>query len=79
MTWQALHSAWRVLVAAGEQNEFVQVLHPMNVNSCKLKIDKYFLEIEAHPYLLDHVSDHKGNKPTYLRLRIHSSVLPSQL
>lgn len=37
----------------------------MNVNSCKLKIEKYFLETVAAPNLPYHFSDHEGVEMAY--------------
>lgn len=44
-------------------------MFPMNVNSCKLKIEKYFLETVVVQHLPYHFSDHKGVETAYLRLR----------
>lgn len=60
-----------------DRNEPFQVMFPMNVNSCKLKIEKYFLETVAVPNLPYHFSDHEGVETAYVRLRTPGSVFAS--
>ena len=57
-----------------DRNEPFQVMFPMNANSCKLKIEKYFLETVVVQCLPYHFSDHKGVQTPYLRLRTPWSV-----
>ena len=52
-------------------------MFPMNVNSCKLKIEKCFLETLVDHHLSYHFSDHKGVETTYLGLRTPRSVFAS--
>ena len=60
-----------------DRNEPFLVMFPMNVNSCKLKIEKYFLETVVVQHLPYHFSDHKGVETAYLRLRTPWSVFAS--
>ena len=60
-----------------DRNEPFLVVFPMNGNSCKLKIEKYFLETVVVQHLPYHFSDHKGVERAYLWLRTPWSVFAS--
>lgn len=62
---QTLECRGMSLLLLDGRSELSQVMFPVNMNKCKLKIKKYFPEIVVDQHLPYHVSNHKGTETTH--------------